>query len=250
MLTRDQIINHLTQALEPLPYTHAFWLEGADSSGWLDEYSDFDFNLDVDDDRLEDAYAAVEAALAELAAVDLKYVQSHDHPKLRQRVYHLEGTSDYWMIDFVWQLHSRNPRQCCFVRGNRIEAAKMLFDKSGVVTDRPFDAAEFKQRNDEMVAEGDFRYTQHSRVLKYVKRGQLPEALLYYQRYVIEPLATLLRVKYAPANVDYGLIHISLHVPPEEAKKLASLMDGLTLERIEENLPMAQKWYNEMRNAL
>ena len=43
MISRDNITNKLREALEPLPFIYAFWLEGADAIDTTDEYSDIDF---------------------------------------------------------------------------------------------------------------------------------------------------------------------------------------------------------------
>ncbi len=65
-----------------------------------------------------------------------------------------------------------------------------------------------------------YRYAQHARVLKYVRRGLYPEAFAYYQRYVLEPLVSLSRMRYMLAYTDYGLVHISQHTPKESVEKL------------------------------
>ena len=52
-----------------MPYVDAFWLEGADAIGTVDEYSDIDYWLDIVDAYEEQAYEAVENALSELAEI-------------------------------------------------------------------------------------------------------------------------------------------------------------------------------------
>ena len=43
MLDRNTIINKLEESLKPLPFIYALWLEGADATDTVDEYSDIDF---------------------------------------------------------------------------------------------------------------------------------------------------------------------------------------------------------------
>lgn len=102
---RERIINKLKEKLEPLSFIYALWLDGADASGLVDEYSDLDFCLDFEDIYEQQSYDAVENALKELAEFDFYEVLPHNHPKLRQRTYHLKGTNSYLMIDFCYQLH-------------------------------------------------------------------------------------------------------------------------------------------------
>jgi hypothetical protein len=85
---------------------YAFWLEGSDALGTADDYSDIDIWIDVADAFESPSYEIVETALSELSPIDYMYIEPPGHPKLRQRVYHLAGTSEYLMIDFNWQLHS------------------------------------------------------------------------------------------------------------------------------------------------
>ena len=74
MTDKNMIIEKLSEALEPLPYVYAFWLEGADAAGTADEYSDIDFWVDFEDDYEEQAYEAVENALSGLSEIDYKYI--------------------------------------------------------------------------------------------------------------------------------------------------------------------------------
>ncbi|MCL2159031.1 MAG: histidine phosphatase family protein [Oscillospiraceae bacterium] len=241
---RENIIFKLCEALEPLPYIHAFWLEGADANGTADEYSDMDFWVDFEDEYEQQAYETVENALSEIAAIDYKYVMHHDHPKIRQRIYHLEKTSEYLMIDFCWQLHSRE--QYAFHENDDVETAKVLFDKCGVVRYKPLDLSEFSAQNKSRLEEAKYRRTQHMRAEKYVRRGQYLEAYAYYNRYVLEPLIDLLRLIYTPAYADYHLIHISQHIPEAKRQQLEYFAKIGSLDEMAKKMPQAAKWFDEL----
>lgn len=92
-INRNQIIKKLKVKLEPLEYIYALWLEGADASGMVDEYSDIDFWVDFEDEYEDEAYKAAENTLEEVTKLDYKYVMKHSHPKIRQRIYHLSVSS-------------------------------------------------------------------------------------------------------------------------------------------------------------
>ncbi|HOP10265.1 MAG TPA: hypothetical protein PK629_02105 [Oscillospiraceae bacterium] len=250
MITRKQIINHLTEKLKPLPWCYAFWLEGADANGTLDKYSDIDFWLDVEDANEEDAYQAVENALSELSEIDYKYIMRHGHPKIRQRIYHLKDSSEYLMIDFCWQLHSRNPDECKYLKGSKVESAKALFDKVGLIQFVEPDLTLYQKQNESRIAEAEYRYTQHTRVEKYIRREQFLEAWAYYNRYVLEPLIDLLRVIYTPANTDYYLVHISHHIPKDKLEKLKYFAQNATLEAMDKKIPEAEAWFAELLKEL
>jgi hypothetical protein len=243
---KQKIIEKLKEALEPLDYVYALWFEGADANGTADEYSDIDLWADIADEHERDAIEAAENALRELTEFDYKYVMRHGHPQIRQRIYHLKGTSEYLMIDFCWQLHSRPKDSYAYYENDPIEAVKVLFDKDNIIRYKKFDMSEFTAANTLQLEEMKYRYTQHSRVIKYVHRGHYLEAFAYYQRYVLEPLTCLLRIIYTPAYTDYGYVHISQHIPKDKAERLEYFAKISSLEDIENKTVEAQCWFSEL----
>ncbi|MCL2198547.1 MAG: hypothetical protein FWB80_06465 [Defluviitaleaceae bacterium] len=246
MLDRETIINTLTTALQPLPFVYAFWLEGADAMGTADEYSDIDFWVDFEDTHEGRAIEAVENALQKIAPIDYRYIMKHEHPKIRQRVYHLAGTSEYLMIDFCWQLHSRPREEYTYLENSDVEAVKVLFDKDNIVRYKPYDPSDYDKYNDPRLAEAKYRRTQHIRAKKYVKRGQYPEAYAYYNRYVLEPLIDVLRLIYTPAYAHYYLVHISQHIPTAERERLEYFAQISSLEDIAERISPAGEWFDRL----
>lgn len=243
-IKREDIIAHLKQELIHLPYIHALWLEGADANLMVDDYSDIDIWVDVEDANLEESFTAVEEALGRLAPLDYCYVTCHEHPKIRQRFYHLEGSSPYLMIDFCWQLHSRD--QIYYYTGSRIEQALVVFDKSSVIRFQDFSWTDHAGHFVRLIEDASFRYDQLIRVDKYLKRGLWPEARLYYEHYVIEPLVILLRILYTPTHTDYGLIHISSHLPAEQVDKLEALLHVADFAAIEAAIPEAKLYFYDL----
>jgi len=250
-MSRDKIIAGLKSALEPLTYAYALWLEGADANNTVDEYSDLDFWLDFEDEYEEQIINDVETALSSLGEIDYKYIMNHGHPKIRQRIYHISGTSEYLMIDFCWQLHSR--AQSCegiLIKGDKIEAAKIIFDKANVVRYKDYNAEDYLEYNIPRLNECKYRYSQHCRVIKYVRRGQYAESYAYYNRYVVEPLVDLLRLIHTPAHADYYLVHISQHIPEQELKRLEYFLRITSTGDIEKKTGEAQLWFNELLSII
>jgi predicted nucleotidyltransferase len=250
MINREMIIEKLRKELEPLRYIYAMWLEGSDANGHADQYSDLDIYIDIEDEYEQHSIEAVENALSEITELDYKYVINHDHPKLRQRIYHLKGSSEYLMIDFCWQLHSRTKEEFVYIKNDEIEAAKVIFDKAGVIQYKDYNKADFKIWNDSRLDECKYRYSQHCRVMKYVYRGMYLEAYAYYNKYVLEPLIDMLRLIYTPAHADYYLIHISQHIPEQAVKKLEFYAKVSSLEDIAEKTKSAESWFNDLQKIL
>jgi len=250
-MNRNDIIEGLKSALEPLPYVYALWLEGADANGTVDEYSDLDFWLDFEDEYETQIISDVEATLSSLGEIGYKHVMNHGHPKIRQRTYHISGTSEYLMIDFCWQLHSRTlSGDSVLIKGDKIEAAKVIFDKANIVKYKDYDPADFAGFNDERLRECKYRFSQHCRVIKYVRRGLYAEAYAYYNRYVVEPLVDVIRLIYTPAHADYYLVHISQHVPKQVLQRLTGFLRVASLDDIENKTGEAQLWFAELLGQL
>ncbi len=243
---RELITNTLRGTLEPLPFVYALWLEGADAGGTADEYSDMDFWVDFEDEYEAQAIAAVENALSGIAEMDYRHIMRHGHPKIRQRVYHLAGTSEYLLIDFCWQLHSRPKDEYTYTEGDTVEAVKVIFDKDSIIRYKPLDLAVFSDENKRRLEESVYRRSQQIRVEKYVRRGQYLEAYAYYNKYALEPLIDLLRLIYTPAHADYYLIHISQHIPAAEREKLEDFARLCSPDDLAEKLALAGKWFDEL----
>lgn len=246
MINSETIIKRMKEELEPLQYVHAMWLEGADAIGQADEYSDIDIYIDIEDEYERQAIDKVESILSKISEIDYKYVMKHGHPKLRQRIYHLKGSSEYLMIDFCWQLHSRDKEEFVYIKENQIEAAKVIFDKSEVIRYKDFNEKDYMSSNIARLEQCKYQYSQHLRVKKYVHRGLYLEAYAYYNKYVLEPLIDMLRMIYTPSHVDYYLIHISQHIPMPEVKKLEFFAKISSLSDIDEKMPLAEAWFWEL----
>lgn len=250
MVNKEEIIKKLKEKLEPMEYIYAMWLEGADASETSDAYSDIDIYVDFEDEYEEQAIEVVEKVLGEISEIDYKYVMKHGHPKLRQRIYHLKGSNEYLMIDFCWQLHSRDKKEFVYVKNDSIEAAKTIFDKTGVIQYKDYNEEAYKEYNIKRLIECKYRYSQHCRVMKYVHRGMYLEAYAYYNKYVLEPLIDVLRIVYTPAHTNYYLIHISQHIPRSQSERLEYFSQLSSLEDIKKKTAEAEIWFGELLSVL
>jgi hypothetical protein len=66
-VTRNDIIAAFMTELKPLDYIHALWEAGAAAFGRVDQWSDADLYLVVDDDRVEETFQVIEGIVHTLA---------------------------------------------------------------------------------------------------------------------------------------------------------------------------------------
>lgn len=250
MITEKEITEVLKNELLPLPYVYAFWLEGSYAMGYADEYSDIDYWIDVDDGCVREALEHVETALNRFGELDVRDETSNEHPKLGQIVYHIEVTNPYLVLDFNWQLHSRDRTEYHYIKNDLVEGALVIFDKDNIIRYEEADEQEIARNKLQCKRECDYRYSQHLRVNKYIKRSTFPESYAYYNKYVIEPLVMLLRLKYTPLYPYYYLLHISLHMPQAIVNGLEKLIQVATLDEMEIAMKKSEKWYWELHEEL
>lgn len=245
MSSRDKIIATLRTHLEPNPQILAMWLEGADATSAVDEYSDLDICCSVEAGSLALVADQAEQAVASLGPIDLRH-KLRDEKDFQHLVFQLAGTSPYLLIDFNLFV----ARGSEFVTGDTIEQPLVLFDKASVVryvsqTERLTTLA----RNQRLQ---DLKSTvaQASRLDKYVKRGEFLEAFGYYQHWLLTPLIEVLRMQYTPLHPDYFIVHISRHLPRPVLHRLEALFTVSSVADIETKHKEALKFFEETVSAL
>ena len=231
-VSRHKIIDEIERCLKDNPLVYAMWFEGADATDTVDEYSDLDVVVDVKDGAEEQAFGEVESALARLGRIDLSHEKEPFHPKLRHRVLHLQETPGTLLIDLVVQSHSREDGD--FIRQNRSEQPKVIFDKAEVIKFRDVDETRLADDMRERLTHLRGVFAQQSRVTKYVARRKFLECVGYYSKFVLKPLIEVLRIRYSPLCHDYDIVHISEHLPEQVVSEFEDMFKVNTVEQIAE----------------
>ncbi len=234
MVNRQEIINLFKQELQKREYIYALWLEGSDGLGTADNYSDIDFWLDAEDGHENQAMEECLALLKSLGELDLVHNYDHPCPKIIQKNVHIKDTSEFLLIDICIQSHSRDKDETIFIEGDTAELPLVLFDKAEVITILPEPDVDYKQINKQF-NEYMTRFAQQARMRKYILRGDFLEALAYYHSYVCDPIVAVFRLIFTPRHPEYGLVHISDHLPADIVERIESLYKIGSLNSISEN---------------
>jgi hypothetical protein len=243
-LSKKQIIKALCAALEPLDYTHALWEGGAAAFDRVDEWSDLDLLVDVDDEKIEDTLQVIEQTLIKLSPLEIKYEVSqptwHGHS---QTFYRLRDTSKFLLIDLVLIKHS-NPNK--FLQPELHGNAIVYFDKSGVVQSLPLSRQELtlKLKDRLQALKVSFDLFQIL-IIKELNRGNLIEALNFYHNFTLRPLVEVLRIPHEPTRHGFYTRYIYYDMPADVLAKLESLFfiadgDDLWVKR-----QVAEDWFYE-----
>ncbi len=238
---RAKIISYVQAFLTLHPHVYALWLEGADARNTVDEFSDIDPWLDVEDGYEENVLTGIEQHLRSLPPLDSVYKKPHPDPQIKQWFFHFADTSEFLILDVCVQSHSR---EVVFGSGDPV---KVLFDKADVVR--------FEHSQTVNVA-GQARTFQAEVVLyrvwvlKAVRRGQWLEALSYYHDCILQSLVAVLRLRYTPHKAEYGFKHVNSDLPAEVVGRLEALSKVSSLKELEVCLHQALAWLEAVAKEL
>jgi len=221
-LGREIIIQTLVDSLKPLDYTYALYEGGAVAFGRIDDWSDIDLYMVVDDDKVDDAFAAVERALNSLSPIEQKYeVELPQWPGLYQFFYKLRDTTEYLLIDFVMVTFSSKEK---FLEPKIHGDIFFYFNKGDIIRAPQFDRDAFSRRlHDRLVILRAKVNIFNKFVQKELNRENYLEAIDVYFNLTLGTLVEFLRLKYCPTHHDFKMHYIRYDLPAEVVGKLESL---------------------------
>jgi hypothetical protein len=236
-------------ALEPLDHVQAMWEAGAIAFGRVDEWSDIDLQVACDDDRVEDVFGTVENTLRPLSPIDLKYRLPeptwHGHS---QAFYRLEGASPFLMLDFVVMKAGAEDK---FLQPEIHGRPHVYFDKSGVVRFDPFDAESFGGALRERVEELRVLFDMFQVLTaKELNRGNVIEAVAFYQSYTLRPLIQALRILHDPTRHNFHTRYVHYCLPERDVKRLTELVFVAGGDELAAKRERAEEWFHEVLGAI
>lgn len=243
-VTREKIIQTLIDALKPLDYVHAYYEGGAVAFNRVDEWSDIDAYVVVDDDKINETFAVVEKALESLSPIKLKYeVQQTPWEGLSQAFYKLENASEYLIIDLaVLKLSSPEKLLEPEIHNNAV----FYFNKSNKVTIPRLNKDAFIKELKKILERRRARFELfNSFVQKEINRGNFLEAIDLYYSLTLASLVEALRIKYNPLHYNFKMRYIHYELPPEIIKKLENLYSINDKKDLQKKYDEATEWYKE-----
>lgn len=247
-LTRALIIRTLVDALKPVEYVRAFWEGGAPAFNRVDEWSDIDLYLVVDDEKVDETFLAVEEALESLSPIKQKHSVSHPQPGLFQAFYKLEGASEFLLVDLAVLTLSSPDR---FLEPEIHGDVVFYFNKSTEITIPAFDkkamTAKLLKRLEQLKANFDMF---NSFIQKEINRGNHLEAIDLYHILTLAALVTALRIKHNPVHHDFKTRYIHYELPTEITEKLEDLYFVVDEKELQEKYDEASKWFRETVSEL
>jgi hypothetical protein len=240
-LTRDDILNPIRTALEPLDYVYAVWEGGAAAFRRVDEWSDIDLMVDVEDNHVADAVSVIESVLTGLSPLTARYELPqptwHGH---WQAFYQLERASPFLLIDLAIVKNSSREK---FIQQDIHGDKRVHFDKKNVLAPLPFPAQTTNQAIRARVAELRSLYPMFQTLArKEINRANGIEAIAFYQSWTLRPLLEVLRIRHCPQRWNFATRYAHYDLPAEVVQRLQPLYFVRDLADLSEKHAEAGKW--------
>jgi len=242
-MTREIIIQTFVNALKPLDYIHAFWEAGAVAFNRIDEWSDIDLYLVVDDKKVDETFLAVEKALKTLSPIKQKYNVTHPPESgLFQAFYRLEDASEYLVIDLaVFKLTSPDKFLEPEIHGNAV----FYFIKSDKIKPPPLDKDALVEKLQKRLERIRARFDMfNSFIQKEINRGNYLEAIDFYRILTLASLVEAVRIRYNPLHHDFKMRYIHYELPLEVIKKLKHLYFVKSEKDLQKKYHEATNWFH------
>jgi predicted nucleotidyltransferase len=244
-LTRRAITQALADTLKPLDHVHAFYEGGAAAFDRIDQWSDIDLYVVVDDDKVNDAFLVVEKTLRLLSPIRQRYdVPETGFPGISQAFYTLENASEYLIIDLaVAKLSCPDKLLEPRIHGNNI----FYFNKSDKVNPSTFDRKAFAKKVRARLNRLQARFAMFNIfVQKEINRGNSLEAIDLYHNLTLATIVEALRIKHNPFHYDFKMRYVHHELPPETIDKLDHLYFVRNMKDLQEKYLQANEWFKRL----
>ena len=243
-LPRSVIIQTLINSLKPLNYIHAFYEGGAAAFNRVDEWSDLDLYLVVDDEKVNETFIIVEKTLESLSPIKQK-IDLPQTPWLgvSQAFYRLKDTNEYLIIDLcVLKLSSSEKFLEPEIHGKVV----FYFNKSGKVKPPQLDKKALVKKVHERLDRLQVRLDMFNIfVQKEINRDHLLEAIDLYHSFTLATLVEALRIRYNPVHYNFKMEYLHYELPSEIIEKLGHLYFVKDAKDLQEKYHQAIKWFNK-----
>jgi predicted nucleotidyltransferase len=244
-ITREEILNCLIEALNPLNYVYAAWQGGSAAFKRVDQWSDIDIIVDVKDDKIMDLFNVLDISLESLAKIENSYGGPQSlSPGAYQKVYKLQGTSKFMVIEICAVKHTSTEKLLSKeIHGDIL----VLFDKCNVTQVTPINKIEFAKTLRTRIEKVDSLFNMYQFLIeKELNRQNYIEAISFYQNFSLGLLLEMLRIKYKPYRYNFKTRYIYYDLPEGVVKKLHNyyfIKDGEELRKKHQEII---KWFSEV----
>jgi hypothetical protein len=86
--------------------------------------------------------------------------------------------------------------------------------------------------------------------VKSARRGDLPEAISFYQAFVLRPLVEVLRIRHDPWRHDFDVRYLRHDIPEPDRSRLFALWTVRDAEDLLRQRDEAEAWFREVHGSI
>jgi predicted nucleotidyltransferase len=244
-LTRETVIWTIVDFMKQKEYVHALYEGGAIAFNRIDEWSDIDLYIVVDDEKVNETFDEVEIALKSLAPIKHKYsVPKLPWSSVSQAFYRLEQTSEYLLIDLaVIKLSSPEKFLEPHIHGKVV----FYINKSDEISVPIINEEELAENLKQKLARLRDRFAVFNiNVQKEINRGNYLEALILYNGITLGSVVDALRIKYNPFHHDFKTRYVRYELPERITRELQRLYFVKDITDLMKKYQEGTKWFYEI----
>lgn len=241
MITREQIIPPIIERLNSLQGMQAVWEGGAIAFDRVDDWSDIDLAVVVEDSKMQEAFTAVEEAIESVTPIETVYeIKQPGWEGHEQKFYKLKGASKFLLIDLSVIKESAPDK---LLEPEIHGKAKVHFDKTGVTKQYSLDNDAHSKRIKNSIARLKLVHEVFGMMPeKEINRGNHIEAVVLYYNYILRSLLEALKIKHTPERFNFFVRYVHYELPPDIVNRLQNLYYVCSPEDLKMKYKEATKW--------
>jgi len=245
MYKRHELVNFIKPWVSSKNYIIAAWEGGSAATNRLDQYSDLDLSLVVEDDQVERTFLELDHFIEEQFGIIRKF-------RLPEPTWH--GASQcFYIIDKIEPmiyldiavLKVSNPDK--LMETDRHGHAVVWFDKANIYQPAPSSPQSIQERGKKLFAnttQMDFLIMLE--IEKGILRGQFYDVFPTYMGFISRYLSVLLNLKYRPAKADFGLRYGRTEYKISDALLVENAFRVSNMDELKHQYELIKQRYHEL----
>lgn len=248
-LTREEILNCIESELKSLDYVNGMWQCGSAAFGRVDEWSDIDIVVDVEDDKVMEVFKVTDKVLESLSPIERSFECPQPmSPGAYQKAYKLRDVSKFLLIEICAVKNSSNQK---FLQKEIHNEVFVHFDKKNVTDVKPIDINEFSSKLKTRIVQMENLFNLYQFLIdKELNRNNHIEAMAFYQSFTLNPLLEVIRIRYAPFRYNFRTRYVYYDLPEDIVNRLHSFYFIKNSDELKIKHEEAKIWFNEMIEEL
>lgn len=246
---RMDLVNFFKPFVSSKDFIIAAWEGGSAATNRLDQYSDLDLCLVVEDDQVERTFQELDSFIDEQFGIIRKY-------RLPEPTWH--GASQcFYVIDHVEPmiyldiavLKKSNPDK--LMESDRHGHAVVWFDHEHIYNPTPSDPNTIKERGKKLFAtttQMDFLIMLE--IEKGILRGRFYDVFPTYMGFISRYLSVFLNLKYRPEKADFGLRYGLIDYDQKDALLVEYAFKVSTIDELKHQYEVIKQRYFDLIDEL